>query len=374
MSWTGNISSYYYAGKDSRAFNFQKHNIMQKYGTDWKEAFYQTTAKRLPAWGINTIGNWSAPEICALHISPYVVAIKTNGPEIEGSSGYWGKFIDVFHPDFLKKFRQRLDYPHNKGTVNDPMCIGYFVDNELSWGDETSLAIATLVSPAEQYAKLAFVADLKTKYTTVAALNAAWRTNHASWDALLQSTTPPAVETARPDLEAFTARIANTYFSSIRAALKVYAPHHLYLGCRFMSEDVNTISAKASAQHCDIVSFNIYKRHLSEHQTELAKAGDKPCIIGEFHFGALDRGLFHPGLVPVADQKERAQAFTQFVKDCVAHPNLVGCHWFQYADSPTTGRLWDGENYQIGFTDTCDTPYTEIIEASRALGDSLYTN
>ncbi len=27
--------------------------------------------------------------------------------------------------------------------------------------------------------------------------------------------------------------------------------------------------------------------------------------VGEFHFGALDRGMFHPGLVGVADQKER---------------------------------------------------------------------
>ena len=40
---------------------------------------------------------------------------------------------------------------------------------------------------------------------------------------------------------------------------------------------------------------------------------------------------------------------------------------FQYSDHPITGRF-DGENYQIGFVDICDTPYTETIAASREMG------
>jgi hypothetical protein len=54
----------------------------------------------------------------------------------------------------------------------------------------------------------------------------------------------------------------------------------------------------------------------------------------------------------VPDQAEPARAFTHYVAGCLAHPNIVGCHWFQFTDSPTTGRSLDGENYQIGFTDT----------------------
>lgn len=72
------------------------------------------------------------------------------------------------------------------------------------------------------------------------------------------------------------------------------------------------------------------------------------------------------------NQADRAEHFTRFVTDCITHPNIVGCHWFQFSDSPTAGRLWDGENYQIGFTDTCDTPYAELMEASRAMGEALY--
>jgi hypothetical protein len=54
------------------------------------------------------------------------------------------------------------------------------------------------------------------------------------------------------------------------------------------------------------------------------------------------------------------------------HPQFVGCHWFKYADEPTTGRTLDEENYQIGFVDVADTPYPEIIQASRRVAEQLY--
>jgi hypothetical protein len=41
-------------------------------------------------------------------------------------------------------------------------------------------------------------------------------------------------------------------------------------------------------------------------------------------------------------------------------------------DEPTTGRALDGENYQIGFLDSCDTPYPETIAACREVGYRLY--
>ena len=372
MSWKVTMPKDHYFGKDSRAFNFHKHNLVQKYGADWRQEFAKTSVARLPAWGVNTIANWSDPAIYALQKVPYVTFLAASAPPIEGSTGYWGKFDDVFHPDFKAKLRQRFNWKQNAASKDDPWCIGYFVDNELSWGDETSLAITTLISPGEQTAKQVFIADLKAKYESIAALNKAWKTGHASWDALLASTTAPEFDAARADLEAFYEKIADTYFRSIREVVKEAAPHRLYLGCRFMSGMMNPALAKASAQHCDVVSFNAYARNLTAMFPELEKAGDKPYIIGEFHFGALDRGLFHTGLIPVADQAERAKAFTDYVTVCLTHPNIVGCHWFQYTDSPTTGRLWDGENYQIGFTDVCDTPYPELIEASRAIGEKLY--
>ena len=56
----------------------------------------------------------------------------------------------------------------------------------------------------------------------------------------------------------------------------------------------------------------------------------------------------------------------------IASLAFVGAHWFQTFDESTTGRF-DGENYQIGFLDICDTPYWETIAAAREVGYKLYS-
>ena len=253
-------------------------------------------------------------------------------------------------------------------SAGDPWCIGYFSDNEMSWGDDTSLALGTLQSPPEQVAKQMFVADLKAKYADIERLNQTWGTHHTSWEALLQSRQAPDKTKANDDLAAFYTHTAEQYFRTVREVIKAVAPNQLYLGCRFAS--VNARAAAAAARYCDVVSYNLYHPNVADFKFN--GGADVPLIIGEFHFGALDRGLFHTGLVPVATQQARAEAYKEYVRSALRHPQFVGCHWFQYCDEPTTGRVWDEENYQIGFIDIADTPYAETIAASRAVGDELY--
>ncbi|MFB0525830.1 MAG: beta-galactosidase, partial [Phycisphaerae bacterium] len=285
---------------------------------------------------------------------------------LEGSEGYWGKFYDVFDPSFRQALRRRLTSEKGR-AIDDPWCIGYFVHNELAWGDELSLAVAALISPANQPAKKVFIEDLKAKYNTIDRLNEAWSTDYATWDALLQSQQEPDKDKAWADLTAFYTKTAETYFKTIYEELKKVAPNQLYMGCRFAW--VNDRAAKAAAQFCDIVSYNRYTYSVG--QQRLAGDIDKPIIIGEFHFGALDRGMFHTGLRKTANQQDRAAKYKSYVQGALRNPYIVGTHWFQYKDQPTTGR-GDGENYQIGFVDICDTPYPETIQACRDVGYSLY--
>jgi len=154
----------------------------------------------------------------------------------------------------------------------------------------------------------------------------------------------------------------------VRAILGEVAPGVLYLGCRFAW--ANPLAIQAAAKSCDVVSFNIYRPTAAD--LKLPEGVDLPVIIGEFHFGALDRGMFHTGLVPVKDQAERARAYVEYIRGLLRHPSFVGCHWFQYQDEPTTGRVYDEENYQIGFVDIADTPYPETIAASREVGRDMY--
>ncbi|MPN54232.1 hypothetical protein SDC9_201902 [bioreactor metagenome] len=98
----------------------------------------------------------------------------------------------------------------------------------------------------------------------------------------------------------------------------------------------------------------------------------KPILIGEFHFGTYDRGMFSASLCPTGDQQERATSFLRYVQGALAHPDMVGAHWFQFRDQPLTGR-WDGEGYQIGFVDVADTPYPEMTKTAREIGENMYT-
>ncbi|NQU43647.1 beta-galactosidase, partial [bacterium] len=217
-----------------RTYDFAGANLFRKFGTDWQERFIDRSHRRVRSWGLNTIGNWSQSEVYLKSRTPYVVPVSTSGRAIEGSSGFWGKFPDPFTPEFSENIRKRMEKQKGK-TTEDPWCIGYFVDNEMSWGnDRRSLAEAALVSPADQPAKLVFIEDLKKKYSTVDDLNKAWGVEFASWEAILENTEiPENLKKAYPDLEAFYTRIAKTYFEKVRQAVKEAAPDRLYLGCRF---------------------------------------------------------------------------------------------------------------------------------------------
>lgn len=357
---------FYAGGEKFKTYNFLEANLLRKYGKDWLTTYPGIVHKRLKNWGINTFGNWSSPELMVSHQTPYTVPIHVGGKNIEGSSGYWGKFIDVFHKDFPKKAKKQIR--EKLQLINSKWCIGVFIDNELSWGKtNTALAEATLMSPANQPAKRVFVDDLKSKYRDIQNLNAAWKANFKNWKDLLAKKVSTKGFQAQNDLIKFNQKIAETYFSTMRYALKLQAPQALYLGCRFA--DMNNVALEAAEKYCDVVSINKYAKSIDVIQ--LPEDFNKPVIIGEFHFGALDRGSFNSGLQNGLTQEGRAKAYTSYMNDALKHPNIVGAHWFQYCDQPVSGRI-DGENFQIGFISITDKPYQEMIEASQKFASQMY--
>lgn len=369
-------------------YNFSGANLLRKYGPKWQEVYADLTHRRLRSWGTNTMANCSQPAIYRQHKTPYtatvyrldnppsdapngtgyVATIHGAGRPIEGTSGGWGKFPDVFDPSFKANLLKEV--AAQRGTaVGDPWCLGYFPGNELHWGsDEAALGRATLASPADQPAKRILVDDLKAKYGTIDKLNAAWKSSYASWDAMLASTTPPDVKQGRGDLGAFLEKTADAYFRQCREAVKEIDPQGLYLGCRFAGWSHPAVFRMA-AKYSDVISVNRYAPTLTD--LTLPEGIDKPVVIGEFHFGALDRGLFHATLCPVADQQARAAAYEKYVRSALENPLVVGTHWHQFGDQSTTGRD-DGENFQNGFIDVCDTPYVETIDACRRIGYQMY--
>ncbi len=363
----------HYLGKQPMTYSFHMANLYRKYGADWRKTYADLAHRRLRSWGLNAIGAFSTPDIWRDHQrrTPYFVLLQTHrAREIEGSSGWWRKFPDPFDPSFERVLDEQLAQHARQGVTRDPWCIGFFVDNENSWKHDTFLAEAALGSPSDQPCKIELVRQLRARYATIGELNIAWRLDYGSWGALLDSRqTPKDLSGAAGDLRGFYASVADAYFRKSRAAVKKASPGHLYLGCRFPYQ-VNRLVTDAAKDHCDVISVNWYQD--SVEGFEVPGGLDLPLIIGEFHFGALDRGLFHTGLKQVASQNDRAAAYTRYVNEALDHPNIVGVTWFKFSDEPNTGRWLDTENYQIGFLDVCDTPYPETIEAARNIGRRIY--
>jgi hypothetical protein len=362
-----------------RTFRFYTANLARKYGADWLKRWRANALARLRAWGFNTIGNWSDPELYEQDQIPYTVTLSVQGAiaRIPSSTAYWGQMLDPFDP----LFREAVDTSvrRDAGCIHSRWCIGYFVDNELSWGTETdersrySLALGTLTLSAGSPAKQTFVEQLRKRYQSITAFNDAWHSHFNDWSDVLASPHRPQGDFTNEmseDMRMFLRALARQYFQTIREALRSYDPNHLYLGSRFAWYTAESV--EACAEFCDIVSFNIYEPMIEQPKWQFLDRLGKPAIIGEFHMGATDRGMFHPGLVRTPDQSARAATFTRYVRSVVDNPALVGCHYFQYIDEPLTGRSVDGENYSIGFATVVDGVYPEMVAAAKTVGAEMY--
>ena len=82
--------------------------------------------------------------------------------------------------------------------------------------------------------------------------------------------------------------------------------------------------------------------------------------------------MFHPGLLHTAGQEDRARMYKEYMESVIDNPYFVGAHWFQYMDSPLTGRAHDGENYNVGFVSVTDVPYAAMIKTAKELHRELY--
>ena len=356
---------------EGESVDFFQANLERKFGADYRGPHMALTLNRMVAWGCNTLGAFSGWEYNANGKVPYTFTLWV-----------WGRHAtlcglsDVFDPQFAIDVRDTLNaIPQN--VREDPWLIGYFVGNEQWYG--ASGGRSRFMIPldalgrdaAASHAKRAFIALLKTRHNQdIAQLNAAWKTAFAAWEDLDAPFKPadPLGDGLAADLSEMLSLYARTYYGTLREHLNKMSPNHLYLGCRFVG-DLPPEVLSAGVELHDVLSFNIYQ---TIPDLRIAKGLDKPILIGEFHFGATDRGMFPGALLNVADQATRASNYTTYLRAVWDDPNYVGAHWYQYYDQALTGRGQDGENGNIGLISATDTPYPELIEAVKAAHREMY--
>jgi hypothetical protein len=365
-----------------RTFDFYQANLYRRDGADFEKQWLARTRDRLERWNFNTIGSWSDPAVSKDARLPYTRTIHVAGDFSKLSDGndWWAGIADAFDPRFAQALDRAVGQ-EAKPLKDDPFLVGYFIDNELGWGNGAAsdpqvryaLAYSVLGGDAKQphaYAKRALLQLLRKRYRdSIEKLSASWRKSFASWDALqaplaagqVPDGNLPAVAA---DLSAFLSLHAERYFEQVATTLERHDPNHLYLGARFASRNPEALAA--CARWCDVVSFNLYLPTVDVgFETEAFRRLDKPAMLTEFHFGSSDRGPFWHGVMPVPSEADRGPAYARMLKSVLENPDFVGAHWFQYLDQPVTGRWLDGENGHLGLIAITDIPWKGFVSQVR---------
>lgn len=356
---------------DTGLFSFTTANFIRAFGSDWRKAWTQLTAARLKDWGINTLSMFSDPAFIMASRMPYVRMLE-RFPVTKRC--IFDVFPDVFSPEYDEACRAYAE--PLRDTRNDPFLIGYFLNNEPAWAFVHNLVLAEklLESGVDTYSRRALIAWLREQYgDDIERLNEAWQTAYGCFGDLEAKQPMRLSERGggiRRDLMAFSERMIDAYARIPAHHARLADPNHLNLGMRFAGfreRDPLLVTAK----YFDVYSFNAYTDDAVPAMEKLTELIDLPMLIGEFHFGALDRGLPAPSLFCVESQEARGEAYARYVGRLAQNKNAIGAHYFAYNDQPLWGR-YDGENYQFGFTDICGLPHEAFVSAAADVNRHIY--
>lgn len=350
-------------------FSFLQANLYRALGEDWYEKWKGMIVGQLKQYGMNTLGNWSDERLFGVTDIPYVTSLS-DFPDTEKK--IFRDFPDVLSPEYAQnaeKCAQALEKRRE-----DPWMIGYFLRNEPSWAfvDNLVLADEVLRNPEKTVCRQELISFLKERYGSIEKLNEEWGTGLDGFECFdePQEKVSAWSQAACLDMKEFSRRLLRAYVEIPSRACRRVDPNHMILGMRWAwISDPDLVSGW---ENFDVFSINCYAQDPTSNIENIVKLGvDLPVMIGEFHFGALDAGPSATGLEGVRTQKDRGIAYRYYCERVAAHPNGVGCHYFQCYDQFVLGRF-DGENYNIGLFDVCSRPYPEMMEQVRACGQGLY--
>jgi hypothetical protein len=352
--------------RNFRMVDFYSENLKRVFGNVWKERWDSITGGLLRQYNFNTVGNWSDIAFAKKARLPYV--FNMDGFPSTGTLLY-RDFPDVFSTEYAersKKFAAQMEK-----FKSDPLLIGYFLRNEPTWAfGYHNIAFEMFTTRTASATKDEFLKWISVKYKNdLNKFNTSWGLALESFEALKDKTfkTIPN-KNADTDFYAFSEIMVMKYISVPCDEIDKIDPAHLNLGLRYGSLSSDLLYN--ASERFDVFSINSYGRDPAP-TLEIAKRSGKPVMIGEFHFGAVDRGLPATGLGATVNQADRGRAYQHYIETGFARPELIAIHWFTWIDQPVTGRF-DGENYNIGMVDICNRPYRELMDAARISNGRVY--
>ncbi len=350
-------------------FSFLQANLYRIFGDNWFESWKETITGQLRRYGMNTLGNWTDGRLLGTTGMPYVTSLPQFPTTAEN---IFRDFPDVFSAEYQEEADKCAQALESK--KDDPLMIGYFLRNEPMWAfvDNLVLADEVLYNPARTSCKEKLIEFLQGKYKDIEKLNQAYERSLNSFEDFYQVKEKVSTwsDAAKEDMKEFSRRMLRAYVEIPCKACRKVDSNHMILGMRWAW--ISDPDLVTGWENFDVFSINCYAVDPTANIQNAVDLGvDLPVMIGEFHFGALDAGLYSTGLEGVATQKDRGIAYRYYCEKVAAHPNGVGCHYFQCYDQFVLGRF-DGENYNIGLFDVCSQPYPDMLEQIKECSRTIY--
>lgn len=351
-------------------FCYDAANLMRAFGDGWREKGYKLVRDYMIEWGFNTLGNWSSPDAVKAIGLPWVLPLR-EFPDRMIEKKIFRDFPDVFSRQFEEESERYAGQlaEHRE----DRLLIGYFMRNEPEWAFVEDICIAEelLENPEWNDSKREFISWIAARYGSIGSLNAAWGTSLQAFGELERPIRRARrlSAAAAADLDAFSQVMIDRYVRLPAEALRRVDPNHMNLGMRYAYVDNPTL---LSGCDCfDVFSVNCYQMNPGDEMDRLGKLTGLPTVIGEYHFGAMDKGLPATGLKAVADQAARGQAYRCYLESAAHSTYCLGAHYFTLSDQSALGRF-DGENYQIGVFDVCFRPYDGFVAGIQSAHSRMY--
>ena len=352
-------------------YNFGDLILSIKYGSS--DLYLYRSLKRMKSWGMNTIGGWSNIDVIQANDDekvPYTISVGTLKYKVNN------KLPDVFNENWKNTVNNNIKRV-SASVKNDSFFIGFFVDNELTWYDPNNFVLEMFKFKKSTVTKSKYVKELKKEFVKIEVLNKKCGSNFISWKEFEVFEGDKFLSNLKDFNVKFYIQFCEKYFKTIKEAINYHSPEKLYLGCRWhkggRKEHRNQYNIVIASKYVDVLSFNQYVNELNDFHFPGKEEVDKPFIISEFNFGALDVGKFYPGLGHASSQRNRGEKYENFIESALNTKNCIGAHWFMWANSTTAGRGYEGENANCGVLSETDTPYYELIKYMRKINYNIYS-
>lgn len=284
-----------------------------------------------------------------------------------------------YSPEWAEKVREAIEKQVTALRDNRNL-VGYYLDNELGWGDEFSSAERYFDGlDADNPNRREVIKVIRSVWPRIEEFNNDWGLELGDWgqlDNLAKLPRNPA--RARAKLrEAWLYHLARDYFEFTTKLIRKYDANHLILGVRFKGRAPREV-CRASRGLTDAQSINIYvsDARLNKEMFEgIYEESGQPVIITEYGFHSTDGRSNNEnrcGFIwgHVIDQKAKADGYRLLTTRLARVPYIIGADWFQWNDEPPSGR-GDGEDVNFGIVDIYDEPYEHMVEVIRGTTPQL---